>query len=465
MKGLKKKSMMIGIAFLCVIVISIVWICFSTRKWKESDFENGEYQGVFCTMLSNPDFSEADFLTYRGLNIVKSENKLESFRDIFNMMKIVFTHNPGVETVYMEIDPLILWEDAGAKEERWLEYLGKYISETMQQRSTSIFEILLPYPEISYLTEMEEGDWEVYVWVYQSFVQFFEGNDNVLISYVGAEQWLNSNPDNYVDTHKLNTQVEKSVFLAVFCDRKYLTNGNGIKEKLEELRMQATEYLECSEKYPDYSDWSFVFLGDSIIGIDMSTRSIPGVVGALSGAKVYNCGKNGASAALVGKETVSLSEMVALLKGNNNGKITDEEKLCIFLNFGLNDYFLGYPIENPEDAYDVSTYTGALRSGIKQLKELYPKAQIVILIPTYIYTYNEGDVLQGESGQVLNAYRDAAKLVAEEMEIYYKDNYGDMPVNASNYKKYLSDECHLNEMGRFLFGKQLVFYLEESVIK
>ena len=206
-------------------------------------------------------------------------------------------------------------------------------------------------------------------------------------------------------------------------------------------------------------------MGDSIIGIDMSTRSIPGVVGALSGAKVYNCGKNGASAALVGKETVSLSEMVALLKGNNNGKITDEEKLCIFLNFGLNDYFLGYPIENPEDAYDVSTYTGALRSGIKQLKELYPKAQIVILIPTYIYTYNEGDVLQGESGQVLNAYRDAAKLVAEEMEIYYKDNYGDMPVNASNYKKYLSDECHLNEMGRFLFGKQLVFYLEESVIK
>ena len=303
--------------------------------------------------------------------------------------------------------------------------------------------------------------------------------NNVLIYYVGAEQWLNSNPDNYVDTYKLNPQIEKKIFLSVFCDRKYIITTDTIMDKMKELQVQTAENILRLEEYPDFSEWKFVFLGDSIFGIDMSTTSIPGVVGAMSGASTYNCAKNGATAVRADEDERTFLGVTEALITDNYGNISDidllgnmnlflrdyqtSDKLCFFLNFGLNDYFGGCPLENSENVYDDTTYKGALRAGIRQLREHYPQAEIVLLIPTYIYTSNEGNIQYGKSEEVLSDYREAAKSVAEEMGIYCKDNYLDMPVNAANHKEYLSDECHLNEMGRFVFGEQLVFFLKDYI--
>lgn len=479
MKTKRRRLIIAGILLFCAATLVLVWFCFKNRKWNEPAFENAEYEGVFCTMISDPAFSEEDFLTYRGLKIVKSSNLLKSFEDIFSMTQTVFQYNPGVQNVYLEIDPMTLWEDVNRRTDKWAERMEQYVLDTMRQQSNTIFEILLPSPKITYFKNMDAAGWKEFETIYTAFVSAFGSINNVLIYYVGAEQWLNSNQDNYVDTYKLNPQVEKKIFLSAFCDRKYLITADEIEEKIRDIQIQEKEYQLRLEEYPNFSEWRFVFLGDSIFGIDMSTTSIPGVVGAMSGAATYNCAKNGATAVYTDEDERTFLGVTEALITGNYGNISDidllenmdlflqdyqtSDKVCFFLNFGLNDYFQGCPLENQENVYDETTYKGALRVGVKQLREHYPQAEIVLLIPTYIYTSDEGNIQYGKSEEVLSDYREAAKSVAEEMGIYCKDNYLDLPVNASNHQVYLSDECHLNEKGRFIFGEQLVFFLKAYI--
>ena len=466
-----------GIVLIAAIILGTAFIYYENSRWKDSKLENAEYEGVYCAMDSTPFFSEEEFLDYRGLNIVISEKHLESFKHIGEMLDIVYTNNPGVNTVYMEVNPVTLWKDASALGDKWAEYMEKYLLETIRQQSGTTFEFLLANPQISYWTEADEKQVEEFLQAYQTFVNTVDAFDNVLVFYVGAEQWLNDNEDNYADIFQLNSRVEKNIFLSAFCDRRFLVDSSVMADKLSGLKEQIERSRNSEKEYPDYGEYSFVFLGDSIIGNDMSTCSIPGVVGALTDASVYNCGKSGAAATSDAEAELSMLDLVNALTEGNTDKILEEDllenierflqddhaedRLCFFINFGLNDYYIGYPLDNPEEPYDEYTYAGALRSGIKQLKEAYPGAEVVVMVPTYIIFYNEGmDVMSARGGQ-LARYREIAEAVAEEMQVHCKNNYVDMQMDSSNQEEYLADGCHLNEWGRYYLGEQIVRFLEE----
>lgn len=79
------------------------------------------------------------------------------------------------------------------------------------------------------------------------------------------------------------------------------------------------------------------------------------------------------------EDTVYRTSLEAYLNDDHRGR-----RLCFVINYGLNDYFSGYAVDDPEDPYDTVTYCGALRTGIRSLQEAYPDALILLAAPNYI---------------------------------------------------------------------------------
>lgn len=448
-------------------------------KFKDPFFENKEFEAVFCSMDYLPLFSEEDFLTYRGLQVVKYPNHLESFRDVGDTLESIFAYNPKVNTIYLELNPGVLWEETVAEGENWSECMEKYLLKTIKKQKHTVFEILLPNPGMDFWLKTDENQREGYFQTYVEFVQKLADNENVLLFYAGAEPWLIRNKDNYTDTFQLNPRLEKHIYISAFCDRIFLVNENMMEDKIRELKEQIADAENTTTGYPNFESWHFVFLGDSIIGLDKGTTSVPGVVSALTGATTYNCGKGGAAAAWNEDAEICFLDLVDAIIEENTSKISEEEllhnveaflnadyeadKLCFLINFGLNDYFNGFPVENPHNPMDQESYVGALKIGVERLKTAWPEAEIVIMPPTYITRFNEGTDIMSDEGRPLEEYRKAAENVSGEMKVFCKNNYEDMGVNLSNAGEYLLDGCHLNDWGKFFLGEQIISFLDEEV--
>ena len=134
----------------------------------------------------------------------------------------------------------------------------------------------------------------------------------------------------------------------------------------------------------------------------------------------------------------------------------DDRKLCFVIYFGLNDYFGGHPVSNPEDAFDVTTYAGALRVGIDKLQTAYPDAEILLMTPNFITTFANGTEPMSEKGGTLIEYVDTAIEIANEYNVPCVNSYVDLGINEANASAFLADGTHLNETGRFLLAKQIM---------
>ncbi len=448
-----------------------------TDPWTDSALDAGNYEAVFCTMDGTFYFSEQEFLEYRGLKVVKPAKKLENLTHIKQMTELVNEKSESLTTVYLQINPMQLYRSLG-EEMQWQEMLEACMVTPIQENVDVTYEILLSYPALSYLAAFSEEEWQVYKQVYFDFVAALSGLENVFVYYLGDKEWLNRNPLNYENDFMVNRLVEKNIILSTFCDRKYTVSPSEMQILLMELE-ELLGFYRAAE-YPDLSEWSFVFLGDSIIGNDRSTCSVPSVVSAFSGADVYNCGKNGAAVTYDTEAEISFLDVTqAIITGDTKaiadaelaGAINsfkeeyDTEKLCFVLNYGLNDYFKGYPVADENDEYNRETFMGALRTGIGQLKQAYPDAVIIVMLPTYTVLYEEGTQIMSSEGAELVEYRSAARSVAEEMGVLWKDNYADMPMDIQTNSVFLSDGTHLNEWGRYVFGNQFVDFFEKNVLK
>jgi hypothetical protein len=220
------------------------------------------------------------------------------------------------------------------------------------------------------------------------------------------------------------------------------------------------------------------------MGNDRNSLSITGVIQNFSGATIYNFAKGGSSATTASHDMISFPDEVELLGSNRLFNLTSSapiyadmrrfredtfrhksfQEVCFIINFGLNDYFSGLPILSSAVNKDLddTTYYGALRTGIEALQTSYPGCTIILLSPTYIHIYREGQDGLGESGAPLSLYRQAAKIAASDSGIMYWDAYNDLGVREQNFAEYLlGDRVHFSESGCFLMGKYLLQQLEK----
>ncbi len=457
----RAKKPILGIV-ICLVLIGIGGTAFVLPQYlkikKDLDrLQTESYDTIFLSMYSTENYAEGDWAHFRAMDIVKTDYIIPNNGVLQKYIETVKASGNTVTTVYLGVDPKEV-----AKEEIVL---------MIQQNPTMHFEVVPAYPQIEYWTGMSRERCEELIQNYQTFAEWIIPLDNASLYFFSGEEWLICNPKNYEDTFCTNVAVSKFLMCNFDVQHAYLLNDGNIQEKFDEMRSLIAGYRENPIEYPDASAVDIVFLGDSIIGNYTDTLSVPEVVRGLSGAQVFNCGYGGKGAAkneltpisfpeivdaLIAKDTTGLPEeaqvtvgMKAFLERKKAGK-----QLMFVINFGLNDYFNGVLLES-HDAYDITSYKGALRAGVRKLQEAYPQAQIVLMTPNFTVYYECGQQQMSEQGSELAEYAAAVLDLAEELHVGVLDNFHELPITEDNWQIYQDDGCHLNERGRFLLGSRI----------
>ena len=175
--------------------------------------------------------------------------------------------------------------------------------------------------------------------------------------------------------------------------------------------------------------------------------SIPGVVHALTGATVHNLAIGGSSATRNSDDDKSFPNVVQDFLDHNTEELTGDKKLCFLINYGLNDYFGGFPIDD---------YQNGLRTGIRALRESYPEARIIVISSNYILSFEKGMARTGDEENVLEDYIAAAEETAAAENVDFLNINDALQWNEHNAAEYLVDSIHPNEEGRFLFGVEVI---------
>ena len=239
-----------------------------------------------------------------------------------------------------------------------------------------------------------------------------------------------------------------------------------------------------------------VVLGDSIMGQVRDETAVSERLAALTGKEVFNGALGGTCLSRIDterritytKDSLSFAAISRAAALDDFGSqqttrvresateyfsevIDDLEKIdfskvdVLLVQYGLNDYHEGIPMENPEDPFDEYTFDGALRSAISFWRKAYPDIRIVLLTSTYSWydyqhlTCEEKD----EGGGILEDYVNAELRIAEEMDVEIIDLYHDLYPHEvwEDEEIYTRDGVHPNEAGRQLLAEIIAAYLNQ----
>ena len=225
-------------------------------------------------------------------------------------------------------------------------------------------------------------------------------------------------------------------------------------------------------------------LGDSIWDLVRDETGVAGILEKeLGNAQVYNLAIKGTQAANTGHgtEDTCLIAMTEYIIGQRECELPDEvaaksmlgevpyEQIdYVVLAYGLNDYFAGVKQKNPEDFFDISTYSGALCSGVRVLQQVCPNARFVIASPTYCQGYSYGQVVHESpyhdfGGGTVIDYTASAKAVCASFDAIFVNNFDDMNISIHNGDQYLVDATHLTEAGRKRYAENVASYIAEDI--
>lgn len=477
----KYKSVFMCLLFLVLalalfFVIPILFTDHSPEKAEDfSRMGTEEYQAIFVSMYPIDNFAEEDFGAYAGVPTIKAQHTAKDLPQVSGYLKKAFASGNGITHIYLGLEPEQIWADCKEEEAGLKKHLQKNLLDFAKEHPEVSFDILLPFSSLKDWLEKDLQERNKIQESYFHLLAELEGYANVRAYFIGAAHWLVANPGNYQEgsTDIVNEVIAQKIMMYVFCDGEYVitsTNAHTLFGMLDEL---IAEEEKSPHVYPDLSEWCIVFFGDSIIGNYTGSFSVPGVVEGLSGADAYNCAIGGSPAVFEPEENGNspgipdflAQDADAVLEGNENYRKEllaylernhEGQKLCFVLNYGLNDYFNGYALDNEENPYDGASYGGALRADVKALKEAYPDAHIILSAPNYTSYFEHGQEIQSENGGKLTDYVETAGKVAEEMGLPFLNNYADLGINIDNFDDYLADGCHLNEEGRFLMAERLI---------
>lgn len=236
-----------------------------------------------------------------------------------------------------------------------------------------------------------------------------------------------------------------------------------------------------------------LLMGDSTFGNCRDATSVAYVMSENLKDAVFNGAFGGTTMALLGEDSednymdaFNFADLSMALAGGDFGSqqtirckteatanfpviIDDYERLdfskiqVLVICYGLNDYMAGVALDNAENPYDLHTYAGALRSGVKNLQKSYPNLRIILVSPTYCWFIDTIGTCETENfgGGYLEEYVLTEKKVAEELNVEFIDWYHDVyeDKNISYWDRYTEDGVHPNEKTRKWMADYLTSYI------
>ncbi len=134
-------------------------------------------------------------------------------------------------------------------------------------------------------------------------------------------------------------------------------------------------------------------------------------------------------------------------------KTVDMDKVdIIIIMYDSTDYNIGTPSDNPDNPYDVTAFTGGLRTTLNNIQSTWPYIRIFVMSPTYAqYMDEDGELHSGTitdlGNGTLNHYLVKEVDAAMDCGVSIIDNYFGT-INEDNYEEYMEDHMHYNEKGR-----------------
>ena len=229
--------------------------------------------------------------------------------------------------------------------------------------------------------------------------------------------------------------------------------------------------------------YDILFLGDSRIVGAFSEKKIPEVVEKETGLRALNGALGGTTVSAFEREiygessTVTSGVYLSKLLGTGNLSVllntfdsaSDYQRLAnrnadvakllaeadisglkyVVLAYGVNDCLAGVPVDDPKDPYNEACFGGALRAAVKNIGKAFPKAKVIIVTPAYFFLEGAaGDCNElTYGGGFLKEYSDCALKIAGELGVPVVDGFGDLLIDAGNYREYLADGLHFNDAG------------------
>lgn len=253
-------------------------------------------------------------------------------------------------------------------------------------------------------------------------------------------------------------------------------------------------FVQMSKSKTMYYD--VVVFGDSLLGLCRDETSVTAELERISGYTVYNAAMGGTCLAVQDDNQdenyiMALLNMVSLSKAlaaddfgaqqtvrprqeitkyfvdviEELPNIDFQQAKSIVICFGLNDYHSGIPVDNPTDPYDENTYGGALRSVLRTMQAIYPKAKIVIVTPTYTWYLSNGLTCEeyDTGAAFLEEYVDKGIEIAAEFDIPVIDLYHDVYAHEEweDWKYFTIDGLHPNEESRRMIAQKIMDMLDK----
>lgn len=134
-------------------------------------------------------------------------------------------------------------------------------------------------------------------------------------------------------------------------------------------------------------------------------------------------------------------------------KTVDMDKVdIIIVMYDSTDYNNGTPSDNPDNPYDVTAFTGGIRTTLNNIQSTWPYIRVLVMSPTYArYLDEEGNLHNGTTKDLgngtLNHYLVKEAEAVMDCGVSFIDNYYGT-INEDNYEEYMRDHLHLNEKGR-----------------
>lgn len=448
-----------------ILLLITVTICVWGLRAKHNSAIDSTYDSIFVSMYPINGFSEESFVTYRGLHTMVDYQTTRDIHKLTKRIQKVLQSDNNISTIYIGLDPAMLNTDKTSDDADMAIEMSPLLNCIIAYPEIT-FEILLPAMPMDEWTMLDETEITSVLTAYYNAVSCLEPHTNVLCFFAGSEEWLIRNATNYTDDQSLNPLIADKILCSTFCARLMQIDLSNAQTALYELYDMVMVEKSSPTIYPDWSDKTFVFFGDSILGLQNGSYSIPGVINGLTGANVYNYAIGGTCACDTGangddrsfKDRLDLFLSQTDITTNDNtifpyNEHTDGKNIIFIISYGYNDY---------KNQQGTDLFRQALNEGITRLQTAYPAATILIMAP-YECTWSIGGVAtENEKGEILTMYTDTVKEVATEENIIYMDVPSLLAedVNETNFSKYFNDECHYSEYGRFYMGEKIIIALD-----
>lgn len=134
-------------------------------------------------------------------------------------------------------------------------------------------------------------------------------------------------------------------------------------------------------------------------------------------------------------------------------KTVDMDKVdIIIIMYDSTDYNNGTPSDNPDNPYDVTAFTGGLRTTLDNIQSTWPYIRIFVMSPTYAqYRDEDGNLYNGTTKDLgngtLNHYLVKEVDACMDCGVSIIDNYYGT-INEDNFEEYMTDHMHYNDKGR-----------------